>query len=101
MKRNRLATLLTALACLLLAANLVISLRGTPASAQTLGSRDDQKPFRVQPSNLGQDLEDRLNAMASRGYRPRQILTANGTPTTWVVYEKERDPAARTADGGP
>jgi hypothetical protein len=87
MERNHRHTLLVALACVLLAANLIVMLRGTPAGAQD-GPREEKKQYKVAPTNMGADLEERLNAMAAKGWHLKEVITTNGTSTNWIVYEK-------------
>jgi hypothetical protein len=71
----------------LLAGSLLALLKGNPATAQS-PQREETKQYKVMPTNLGMDLEERLNAMAAKGWSVKQILHSNGATTNWVVYEK-------------
>lgn len=90
MERPTRNTTLLALGCALLAANLLISLKGTPAAAQDT-QREEKKRYKVEPTNLGQDLEERLNAAAQKGWQLKQVVHPNGPNPTWVVYEKQAE----------
>ena len=87
MDRSNARPVLGLVCCALLAANLIVLLKGNPAAAQS-PQREEMKQYKVDPTNLGSDLEGRLNAMASKGWHVKQILYTNGMTTNWVVYEK-------------
>jgi hypothetical protein len=84
---TRSSSLLPAIVCALLAANLFALMKNKPAAAQA-PQREESKQYKVIPSNLGQDLEDRLNAHAQKGWHFKQVVNGFGTSTTWVVFEK-------------
>jgi hypothetical protein len=73
-----------------LGANLAGLLKGAPAAAQSdqTPTKEETKQYKVMPTNLGVDLEERLNAMSSKGWHVKQILYTNGMTTNWIVYEK-------------